>query len=130
MQRKIIQISRQISDYLDFDTLIKICKNVEHIPKTKRQKSKKPNTSIAIALDSSFNFYYHDNLEALRREGAKIKFFSPISDKKIPKCDSIYIGGGFPEILGKKLSQNHSMKKSIKQAAENGTPIYLSLIHI
>ena len=124
LQRKIIQISRQVSDYLDFDTLIKICKNVERIPKTKRQKSKKPNISIAVALDSSFNFYYHDNLEALRREGAKIKLFSPISDNKIPKCDSIYIGGGFPEILGKKLSQNYSMKKSIKQAAENGTPIY------
>ena len=31
---------------------------------------------------------YHDNLEALRREGAKIKFFSPISDKKIPKCST------------------------------------------
>ena len=124
LQRKIKQISQQISDYLDFEKLIKICKNVEHLPKTKLQKFKKSNTSIAVALDSSFNFYYHDNIEALRREGAKIKFFSPISDKKIPNCDSIYIGGGFPEILGKKLSQNHSMKKSIKQAAEIGTPIY------
>ena len=124
LQRKIKQISQQISDYLDFEKLVKICKNVEHIPKTKLQKFKKPNISIAVALDSSFNFYYHDNIQALRREGAKIKFFSPISDKKIPKCDSIYIGGGFPEILGKKLSQNHSMKKSIKQAAENEIPIY------
>ena len=124
LQRKIKQVSQQISDYLDFEKLVKICKNVEHIPKTKLQKFKKPNISIAVALDSSFNFYYHDNIQALRREGAKIKFFSPISDKKIPNCDSIYIGGGFPEILGKKLSQNHSMKKSIKQAAEIGTPIY------
>jgi len=124
LQRKIKQVSQQISDYLDFEKLVKICKNIERIPKTKLQKFKKPNISIAVALDSSFNFYYHDNLEALRREGAKIKFFSPISDKKIPKCDSIYIGGGFPEILGKKLSQNHSMKKSIKQAAENGIPVY------
>ena len=124
LQRKIKQVSQQISDYLDFEKLVKICKNVEHIPKTKLQKFKKPNISIAVALDSSFNFYYHDNIQALRREGAKIKFFSPISDKKIPKCDSIYIGGGFPEILGKKLSQNHSMKKSIKQAAENEIPIY------
>ena len=124
LQRKIKQVSQQISDYLDFEKLIKICKNVEHVPKTKPQKFKKPNISIAVALDSSFNFYYHDNIQALRREGAKIKFFSPISDKKIPKCDSVYIGGGFPEILGKKLSQNHSMKKSIKQAAENGIPIY------
>ena len=124
LQRKIKQISQQISDYLDFEKLVKICKNVEHIPKTKLQKFKKPNISIAVALDSSFNFYYHDNIQALRREGAKIKFFSPISDKKIPNCDSIYIGGGFPEVLGKKLSQNLTMKKSIKQAAENGIPIY------
>ena len=124
LQRKIKQVSQQISDYLDFEKLVKICKNVEQIPKTKLQKFKKSNISIAVALDSSFNFYYHDNIQALRREGAKIKFFSPISDKKIPNCDSIYIGGGFPEVLGKKLSQNHSMKKSIKQAAENGTPIY------
>ena len=124
LQRKIKQISQQISDYLDFEKLVKICKNVEQIPKTKLQKFKKSNISIAVALDSSFNFYYHDNIQALRREGAKIKFFSPISDKKIPNCDSIYIGGGFPEVLGKKLSQNLTMKKSIKQAAENGIPIY------
>ena len=124
LQKKIKQVSKEIADYLDFEKIVKICKNVEHLPKTKPQKFKKVKTSIAVALDSSFNFYYHDNIQALRREGAKIKFFSPISDKKIPKCDSIYIAGGFPEILGKKLSQNHSMKKSIKQAAENGIPIY------
>jgi cobyrinic acid a,c-diamide synthase len=124
LQRKIKQVSQQISDYLDFEKLVKICKNAEYIPKTKSQKFKKTKISIAVALDNSFNFYYHDNIQALRREGAKIKFFSPISDKKIPNCDSIYIGGGFPEILGKKLGQNHSMKKSIKQAAENGIPIY------
>ncbi len=124
LQKKIKQVSKEIADYLDFEKIVKICKNVEHLPKIKPQKFKKVKTSIAVALDSSFNFYYHNNIEALRREGAKIKFFSPLSDKKIPNCDCIYIGGGFPEILGKKLSQNNTMKKSIKQAAENGTPIY------
>ena len=124
LQKKIKQVSQQVADYLDFEELVKICKNVEGISKAKSQKFKKPNISIAVALDNSFNFYYRDNIDALRREGAKIKFFSPTSDKKIPNCDSIYIGGGFPEILGRKLSQNFSMKKSIKQAAENGTPIY------
>jgi cobyrinic acid a,c-diamide synthase len=124
LQKKIKQVSQQVADYLDFEKLVKICKKVERISKAKSQKFKKPNISIAVALDNSFNFYYRDNIDALRREGAKIKFFSPTSDKKIPNCDSIYIGGGFPEILGRKLSQNFSMKKSIKQAAENGTPIY------
>jgi len=124
LKKKINQISKDIGDYLDFEKIIKICKNVNHLPKIKPQKFKKAKTSVAIALDSSFNFYYHDNINALRREGAKIKFFSPITDKKIPKCDCIYIGGGFPEILGKRLSQNNTMKKSIKDAAENGIPIY------
>ena len=124
LQKKIKQVSQQVADYLDFEKLVKICKKVERISKSRSQKFKKPNISIAVALDNSFNFYYRDNIDALRREGAKIKFFSPTSDKKIPNCDSIYIGGGFPEILGRKLSQNFSMKKSIKQAAENGTPIY------
>ena len=86
--------------------------------------SKKSKISIAIALDNSFNFYYHDNIQALRREGAKIKFFSPINDKKVPNCDLIYLGGGFPEILASSLAKNSSMKKSIKNNAENGTPIY------
>jgi len=124
LQKKIKQISKEIADYLDFEKIVKICKNVKQLPKIKPQKFKKTKISIAVALDSSFNFYYHDNIEALRREGAKIKFFSPISDKKIPNCDCIYIGGGFPEILGKNLSQNNTMKKSIKQAAEDGTSIY------
>ena len=130
LQKKIKQTSKEISNYLDFEKIIKICKNVNHLPKIKPQKFKKGKASIAIALDNSFNFYYHDNIEALRREGAKIKFFSPISDKKIPTCDCIYIGGGFPEILGNKLSQNTTMKKSIKQAAEGGVPISVSYTHL
>ena len=124
LQKKIKQTAKEISNYINFEKVIEISNNVEQLPKIKPQKFKKAKTSIAIALDSSFNFYYHDNIDALRREGAKIKFFSPVSDKKIPTCDCVYIGGGFPEILGKKLSQNTSMKKSIKQAAEDGVPIY------
>ena len=69
-------------------------------------------------------FYYRDNLEALRREGANLKFFSPIHDKKLPKSDGIYIGGGFPEILGDLLEKNYVMRKIIKKSSEENTPIY------
>lgn len=85
---------------------------------------KKTKTTIAVALDTSFNFYYHDNLKALHREGATLKFFSPVKDKKIPKCNGLYIGGGFPEILGNSLEKNQTMKKSIKKLAEDDLPIY------
>jgi len=124
LRKKILQISKDISDYLDFGIIEKISKKTSSLNKIKQIKNKKPKITVSIALDSSFNFYYHDNIEALRREGAKIKFFSPINDKKIPKCDLIYLGGGFPEILASSLAKNSSMKKSIKNNAENGMPIY------
>ena len=124
LQNKISKISREISDNLDIDKIIQICRSVPQLPKAQPKKFKKPTSTVAVALDSSFNFYYHDNLEALRREGAKLKFFSPVSDKKIPVCDLIYIGGGFPEVLGQSLEQNTGMRKMIKKRAEEGTAIY------
>jgi len=124
LQNKIRKISREISDSLDIDKILQICKNVPQLPKVQQKKFKNPTATVAVALDSSFNFYYHDNLEALRREGARLKFFSPISDKKIPKCDLIYIGGGFPEVLGQSLERNTTMRNLIKKHAEEGMPIY------
>jgi len=124
LQNKIRKISREFSDILDLDKILQICKNVPQLSKAQSKKFKNPTATIAVALDSSFNFYYHDNLEALRREGAKLKFFSPVSDKKIPKCDLIYIGGGFPEVLGQSLERNTTMRNLIKKHAEEGMPIY------
>ena len=124
LQNKIRKVSREISDGLDIDKIVQICKNVPQLPKARPKKFKKPTSTVAIALDSSFNFYYHDNLEALRREGAKLKFFSPVTDKKIPGCDLIYIGGGFPEVLGQSLERNATMRKLMKKRAEDGSPIY------
>jgi len=124
LQNKIRKVSREISDSLDIDKIIQICKNVSDLPKAQSKKIKKPIATVAVALDSSFNFYYHDNLEALRREGAKLKFFSPVTDKKIPDCDLIYIGGGFPEVLGQSLERNTIMRRMIKKYAEEGIPIY------
>ena len=124
LQNKIRKVSREISDTIDIDKIIQICKNVPQLPKAQPKKFKKPTVTVSVALDSSFNFYYHDNLAALRREGAKLKFFSPVSDKKIPACDLIYIGGGFPEVLGQSLERNTTMRKLIKKHAEEGMPIY------
>jgi len=124
IKNKIQTTAKKISDYIDIDKLIEISNNTSSFPKYKNEKIKNTKTTIAVALDNSFNFYYQDNLEALRREGAKIKYFSPISDSKIPNCDGIYIGGGFPEILGNLLQKNLKMKKMVKNLAETNVPIY------
>ena len=124
LKNQIEKISKIISKSLDISQIIKILKNPIDLPKKLKPIHKKTKTTIAVALDTSFNFYYQDNLEALRREGATLKFFSPVKDKKIPKCDGLYIGGGFPEVLGNSLEKNKTMKKTIKKLAEDNLPIY------
>ncbi|MCS3900940.1 Ni-sirohydrochlorin a,c-diamide synthase [Methanococcus voltae] len=74
---------------------------------------------IAIAHDEAFNFYYWDNVDALKDNGAKIEFFSPLHDSEVPDSDIIYIGGGYPEIFAKELSENKDMLNSICQKVEN-----------
>ena len=124
LKNKLEKTSKIISESLDVDKIIKIIKNPISLPKIIKNNYKKTKAKIAVALDNSFNFYYDDNLNALRREGASLTFFSPIKDKKFPKCDGLYIGGGFPEILGNDLAKNQIMKKSIKKLSENNFPIY------
>jgi cobyrinic acid a,c-diamide synthase len=124
LKKQIEKISKIISNDLDINQIIKIIKNSTQLPKKSKPVHKKVKTTIGVALDTSFNFYYQDNLEALRREGANLKFFSPVKNKKIPKCDGLYIGGGFPEILGDSLSKNQIMKESIKKLSEDNLPIY------
>jgi len=121
---QIKEIAKIISKSIDVNKIIEILKNPIDLPKISKSVPKKSKITIAVALDTSFNFYYQDNLEALHREGATLKFFSPVKDKKIPKCDGLYIGGGFPEVLGNSLEKNQIMKKTIKKLSENNLPIY------
>ena len=124
LKQKIKKIAKRISSYLDIDRIVSIAKQTSPFLQASRQPQKQFKVTIGVALDKSFNFYYYDNFDALRREGAKIEFFSPISDPVPPKCDGLYIGGGFPEVLGQLLAKNHTMKKSIKSLAEQEMPIY------
>ncbi len=79
---------------------------------------------IGVALDEGFNFYYHDNLELLQMAGARIEYFSPIHDRKLPDIDGIYIGGGYPELFAQELEDNVSMREDILDASLSGMPIY------
>lgn len=127
-RREVLNIAKTLGDSvnIDFVTSLKTNKlkkiNQEFAPIHRKETFVK----IAVALDSSFNFYYRENLEKLQEEGAKLIFFSPVNDKNIPiDIGGILLGGGFPEVLAKKLSENYSMLKEIKKAGENyQIPIY------
>ena len=78
---------------------------------------------IAVARDRAFCFYYEDNFDVLRALGAELVEFSPISDSSIPEnVDGLYLGGGYPELYAKELSNNENMRNSIRNAIDMGLP--------
>ena len=127
-KKAIIRSAKCVSEQIDLDKIITVWNepqsyDVHHIQSTVQLSTSK--LKVAVALDESFNFYYADNLEALRKRQVNLLFFSPIHDRTLPEgVSGIILGGGFPEVLSEKLSRNHSMHLSMLKAAENGTPIY------
>jgi cobyrinic acid a,c-diamide synthase len=79
---------------------------------------------IAIAFDEAFHFYYEYNLALLRSLGAELSYFSPISDRKLPDVDGIYLGGGYPELHAEALAANRSMREQIAAFAAAGGSVY------
>jgi len=129
-QKEILNSARIISESLDAEKIISL---IRHLKNEKATKKKNINDreqnihtiKIAVALDASFNFYYKENLDMLQKKGAQLIFFSPLNDLRLPEeVDGILIGGGFPEVLARNLSENLSMIKAIKKLAEDEVPIY------
>ena len=79
---------------------------------------------IAIAKDAAFGFYYPDDLEALTAAGAELVPFDSLVDRSLPDVDGIFIGGGFPEVHLRMLEANENLRREIRQAIENGMPMY------
>ncbi|TCI93738.1 cobyrinate a,c-diamide synthase [Tenacibaculum sp. M341] len=80
------------------------------------------NIKIAVAKDEAFTFTYLENLDYFKQLG-EVVYFSPIHDTEVPKADFIYLAGGYPELYLEQLSNNKTMLKAIKSAAENGVKI-------
>ncbi len=79
---------------------------------------------IAYFSDSAFTFYYQDNLDALQAAGAELIPVSSLESPLLPRCDGLYIGGGFPETHAERLSLNRSLIESVKNNIEGGLPVY------
>ncbi len=80
---------------------------------------------LAVAQDRAFSFYYADSLDLLRAWGAEILTFSPLQDTSLPpNIGGLYIGGGFPELYARELSENKGMIQAIREAAQAGVTVY------
>lgn len=123
------KVADSLLDSLDLEKLAEIAQNakkimlLEEFDVPEESKTNTEKIRVGIARDEAFCFYYEDNLDLLRQLGAEPVFFSPIHDKKLPQVSRLIIGGGYPELHAKELSENVSMKEDIYRAAKAGMPI-------
>lgn len=115
-QRKIERWSEIAEERINLDRIVDIANSSSKLPDLRDcEKECGSSVKIAVAYDKAFNFYYTQNLDILRRYGAELNFFSPLSEE-FPECDGIIIGGGYPEFFAHEFNKkNASLLKRIEE---------------
>jgi len=125
---RVDSIRKIVEEGLDIDRILEIARETEPLPDVMpdlyKTSSIGEGVRIGVARDEAFNFYYRDNLEMMELAGAEVVPFSPVHDCNLPDVDGIYIGGGYPELYARELSENSGMKGSLLRAHEKDLPIY------
>ncbi len=124
LQEKMQKLAAQAEKSLDIDRLLALANTA---PALAGERPPLPppvpgNPVIAVAGDEAFCFYYEDNFRLLEELGGKLVFFSPLHDAHLPPCDGLYLGGGYPELYARELSENETMRREICQAVTGGLP--------
>ncbi len=79
--------------------------------------------TIAVACDAGFSFIYPENISLLESLGACIVYFSPLNDEPLPRCDAVWLPGGYPELHLQKLSGAQRVKSRLHEHHRIGKPI-------
>ena len=131
LQEVLERIADQMKETIDLETLLGIAGQAADLEGEKighicmgGQDTAIPKVKIGVARDAAFCFYYADNLRLLEAAGAELCYFSPMDDGHLPKgIQGLLLGGGYPELYAKELSENLSMRQDLRQAVAQGMPI-------
>ncbi len=129
---KALEKSAQLAEtFLDLEELWAIAHGAcpfPEVPEAKSECSTGPAQGgqpvIGVMKDSAFQFYYPENLEALKERGARILAVSALKERALSPVDALYIGGGFPETHAEYLAENRPFRESLRKAIEKGLPVY------
>ena len=123
LKLKLELLASQAEKSIDLDGIIELARSAAELEYTPLFIEKCECVRIAVARDRAFCFYYEDSLSLLTAMGAELVPFSPIDDTAIPSSvHGLYLGGGYPELYAAELSENISMRESIKNAVMGGLP--------
>lgn len=127
LREKLDKLASVMEDTVDIDGLLALAATAPALERSDWQGVEPAVVAraprIAVAHDDAFCFYYADALRLLEHLGAELVEFSPLADARLPESVSgLYLGGGYPELHARELSDNVSMRDSIAEAVRAGMP--------
>ncbi|MCT4583621.1 MAG: cobyrinate a,c-diamide synthase [Peptostreptococcaceae bacterium] len=123
LEMKFKDLANIVEEHINIDRIIELSES-DQIDYIEEYRPDYSGLTLAVAYDKAFNFYYWDSIDLFEEMNIEVKYFSPLEDSKVPDCDFVYIGGGFPELFAKELGNNLSMKADFKRLYNQGVPIY------
>ncbi len=113
-------------EHLDLNRILELARSAPPLPEGRELPSamSERSASIGVLLDRVFTFYYPENLEALERAGATLRYVDSLADSALPEVDALYLGGGFPELFMDELEANRSLREDLRRRIEEGMPVY------
>lgn len=116
---------------LDLDAIAAIAKPIakaktDTVARSERSVGLAPlGQRIAIARDTAFAFTYPHVLDAWRRAGAELSFFSPLADEAPNEdADAVYLPGGYPELNAGRIAAAQNFLARLCMMARSRTRIY------
>lgn len=120
MEERLEELAKGVEATIDLEAIIGMMKD---IPAGDTPDIGKYDIKVAIAMDKAFSFYYTENLDILEKS-CEVVYFSPLEDESLPKCDLLYLGGGYPEVFKEQLAGNSAMLASIREFSRSGGHVY------
>ena len=124
LEQRLRALAELLEETVDIDALLALAQSAPELDYAPRAPLPRvEETPIAVARDEAFCFLYRDNLALLEELGAKLLYFSPIHDGKIPAgAKGLLLCGGYPELYAAQLAANESMRREIFAAIRGGMP--------
>ena len=124
LQDIVDKLAEQAAKSIDLAAISALAKEAPVLEYTTQEIRNIAKVKIAIASDKAFCFYYQDALDLLQELGAELLPFSPLRDNKLPQCDGLILGGGYPEVYAQELADNKAIMQDIKTALEANMPCF------
>ncbi len=123
LREKLSRLAAQAERTIDLDGILALAEEAPPLVCDPVTFTRREPVRVAVARDRAFCFYYEDSLQALRELGAELVDVSPLADAALPPdIQGLYLGGGYPELYARMLSENVSMRESVRAAVAAGLP--------